>query len=704
MRTDRPRPARTCDMQPARMRRRAVLAVLLITVAGVPVLASQASAAPVPVVNPPVGGGPVVSQAFETTTFEVGPMGSGNDSASGSGLVPRPSGAFGLKSISFDLVDEQGNSLDPMAVMLHHFVIGRVNSQDTACPGHRVGGFPVEPLVGTGMERTPIDFQDPYALLVGASDTWGGVWEFMNQTDQTLRFKIKYTIGVQPGASSLNTRGVTPYWAGAVGCPGTKTWDVPGDGGPGGVATRSWDWTMPADGVIVGIGGHMHDGGIDMVTKHEDGTVICTNTANYDMGMLMSIDRCPLHESVQAGEKLRVTTRYDNSQPHNDVMSAAVVFIWFGTQGTGVADNTYRQVPPARLLDTRQPGSVPIGPQQTVAVKVTGVAGVPDSNVDSVVVNLTAVNPSQNTHLTAYRSGSTRPGSSNVNAAAGQTVANLAIVPVGSGGEITIFNNAGTTNAIVDIEGWYGSAEPAGDRFSPVPPARLLDTRSAGGAVGPGETRTIQVAGVAAAPASGVSAALVNLTATDVTGATHVVAWATGETMPPTSNLNVVAGQTAANLAVVPVGADGSFTVVNNSASTELIVDLQGWYGPTAANRYGSVSPARVFDSRFGIGGPASVLGPGSTRTVQVAGVGDVPATGAQAVVVNLTGTGVTGATHVVAWATGTPMPPTSNLNLEAGQTAANLAVVPVGGDGSITIRNQSATDQVIVDVQGWYG
>ena len=45
-----------------------------------------------------------------------------------------------------------------------------------------------------------------------------------------------------------------------------------------------------------------------------------------------------------------------------------------------------------------------------------------------------------------------------------------------------------------------------------------------------------------------------------------------------------------------------------------------------------------------------------------------------------------------------------SNLNFSKGQTTANLAVVPVGADGKISIYNgSSGSVQLIADIAGYF-
>jgi hypothetical protein len=58
---------------------------------------------------------------------------------------------------------------------------------------------------------------------------------------------------------------------------------------------------------------------------------------------------------------------------------------------------------------------------------------------------------------------------------------------------------------------------------------------------------------------------------------------------------------------------------------------------PTAAGAFAWVTPARILDTRLGIGVPAAAIQPHQTVTVQVAGRGGVPASGAAAVAMTVT-------------------------------------------------------------------
>ena len=110
-----------------------------------------------------------------------------------------------------------------------------------------------------------------------------------------------------------------------------------------------------------------------------------------------------------------------------------------------------------------------------------------------------------------------------------------------------------------------------------------------------------------------------------------------------------------------------------------------------------------MLDTRSGLGAPAAALGAGRTLELTVAGRGGVPATGAGAVVLNLTGIAATASTHLTAWPGGQPRPTASVLNLTRGQVAPNLVIVKVGDGGRISIYNNAGSVHLAADVVGWF-
>ncbi|MDP8988341.1 MAG: hypothetical protein M3N11_08355, partial [Actinomycetota bacterium] len=102
-------------------------------------------------------------------------------------------------------------------------------------------------------------------------------------------------------------------------------------------------------------------------------------------------------------------------------------------------------------------------------------------------------------------------------------------------------------------------------------------------------------------------------------------------------------------------------------------------------------------------GAPVAKLGPGASLDLQATGRGGVPAAGVSGVVVTVTATDPTAASHLTVWPTGSPRPVASNLNFTAGRTVANSVFVKTGTGGKVSIFNNSGSVHVIADVVGWY-
>ncbi len=393
---------------------------------------------------------------------------------------------------------------------------------------------------------------------------------------------------------------------------------------------------------------------------------------------------------------------------------------------TSAFPGQYTPLPPFRILDTRSAvgGFGTVGAGQSIDVKVAGVAlsGVPAMSSatppSAVILNVTVTNPTASGYLTLYPTGVTRPLASNLNFVAGQTVPNLVEVALGSGGKVTTFNSAGSTDVIFDVAGWVstqGTVTGTAGLYRPLVPVRLMDTRiSLGGSptLTPGQTVNLQVTGQQTVPPTGVSAVVLNVTATNTTAAGYLTVFPFGAGRPVASNLNFVAGQTVPNRVVVKVGTNGQVSVFNFTGNTDVVVDVGGWFtdgsdATATGGQFTGLTPARILDSRIGQGAPAAI-GANVSITVQVAGQGPVPAMTAtvppKAVVLNVTVTNTTAASFLTVYPSDAANRPTaSDLNWTAGLTVPNLVVVKLGADGKVALYNLAGSTDVIADVVGWY-
>jgi SpoIID/LytB domain protein len=367
-------------------------------------------------------------------------------------------------------------------------------------------------------------------------------------------------------------------------------------------------------------------------------------------------------------------------------------------------------VTPARILDTRAPGNSPLGPGQTRVVQVAGLGGVPSDAV-GVVLNVTATDTTSFSYLTVWpTSGGGRPNASNLNwDRRGQTVANLVYTALGTGGQVSIYNNMGTTSVVVDVFGYFETPDSAGGLgFLPVTPNRALDTRDGtggpAGVIGPHGARTVAIG-----PANGVSpyaqAVVTNLTVTHPTAESYLTMWPAGTAQPATSNINMLPRDTRANAALATLGAGGSgVTLYNNLGTTDAIIDVMGQYVPAdgVTGQYVGVTPTRLLDTRTPNGGHPKPLAQDETFALQVLGRGGIPASGVSAVVLNVTAVAPSAPTYITVWGSGGARPGISNLNAGAGTVVPNLVVTAVGPDGKVNLYNNRGDAGLVVDVVGW--
>ena len=264
------------------------------------------------------------------------------------------------------------------------------------------------------------------------------------------------------------------------------------------------------------------------------------------------------------------------------------VFGYYTSQFTGgvVAGDRFVALSPQRLFDTRTGQGVPAGKLGHLApidIQVAGSVGVP-ADATAVVMNLTVTEPDAPGYLRLTPAGAPIAATSNVNFFAGDTVPNLSIVRLGAGGRVQLDGAGAGKHAVGDVFGFFGgAAAAAGSRLRAAAPRRLLDTREGLGAakatIGPGRTIDVVVAGRAGVPAHA-TAVVLNVTATNVAAASYVTVWPSGESMPGTSNLNLVPGQTLANLVICRLGAGGALTFANKLADCDVLADVMAYFVP----------------------------------------------------------------------------------------------------------------------------
>lgn len=359
-----------------------------------------------------------------------------------------------------------------------------------------------------------------------------------------------------------------------------------------------------------------------------------------------------------------------------------------------------------RILDTRIGLGAPaqrLGPGGELTLNIsgalpTGKFSPASASATSVVLNLTAVNATESSFLTAYASGQPRPTTSNSNFVRGQIAAHLVTVPVGADGTIKIYNHSGAVDVVADIIGSY--APDGYDRFTAVKPTRVLDTRTGQGAgkagkIGPRGYLCFNLpAGLGLPPR--VDAVVLNLTATGADQSTFLTANINNGL--DTSSVNLVPGETVANQVIVPI--EGGAVCINNAnGHTDAVVDLTGYYDATAQGMFTPILPSRLLDTR---NGPGTPLAPDSLTHLQIGGVSGIPE-GATGAVLNLTATEPDQPGYLVAYPDGTGWPGTSSVNFTAGQTVPNLVSTGLGANGQIDLYNHTGHTHAVVDAFGYF-
>ena len=262
----------------------------------------------------------------------------------------------------------------------------------------------------------------------------------------------------------------------------------------------------------------------------------------------------------------------------------------------------YVPIQPGRILDTRstlggEKGLVDDG--KTIAVTIEGATAInetnslagnttvtlPSSGITAVAATITVTEATDLGVVTAYADGSTEPSSNNINYTTGNTIADAAIIPVGSDGKIdlTVGGSTGTsTDLILDVTGYYVAGNSATGASAYVPlsaatdtaPFRVWDTRQhTDGAIA--AAGYLHVPGTAATE---VSAYALNVTAVSPQDAGDLSVYPDATSDNETSNLNFGAGAIYADFAQATSSSTGVDIGNNSSGDVQIVVDEFGYF------------------------------------------------------------------------------------------------------------------------------
>ena len=383
------------------------------------------------------------------------------------------------------------------------------------------------------------------------------------------------------------------------------------------------------------------------------------------------------------------------------------------------APTTYHALTPARILDTRNGiglagGALVSHVAQTFAV--TGQGGVP-AGATAVTGNLTVTGQTSLGYLSIGPNATNNPTSSTLNFPVGDDRANGVTVALGAGGtlSLTYVATAGATaHAIFDVSGYF-TPDSSGSTYHAVSPARLLDTRNGtGGISGPLSShvaRSFSVTGGESPIPAGATAVTGNLTVTGQTSPGYLFIGPVATNDPTSSTLNFPVRDDRANNVTVALGTGGvlgvTFVAPSPGNSAHVIFDVSGYFTADATgSSYVPLSPARILDTRYGIGGLSSPFVTHVARSFGVTGAGGVP-TDADAVTGNLTVTGQTSPGYLFIGPDATNDPTSSTLNFPAADNRANGVTAALGTGGVLWVTFVAPTGgnsaQAIFDVTGYF-
>jgi len=146
-----------------------------------------------------------------------------------------------------------------------------------------------------------------------------------------------------------------------------------------------------------------------------------------------------------------------------NILRVTLFMLLFAVAGNALAQSgpySYYTLTPCRIVDTRGAngtnGGPIVGTDSTRNFQIRGVCGVP-AGAKAVSLNLTIVNATQSSFLTAWPSNVARPFVSMLNfEAADPSLANGVIVGLSTNTQdLSVYNSSGNVHVIIDVTGYF---------------------------------------------------------------------------------------------------------------------------------------------------------------------------------------------------------------------------------------------------------
>jgi YVTN family beta-propeller protein len=241
-------------------------------------------------------------------------------------------------------------------------------------------------------------------------------------------------------------------------------------------------------------------------------------------------------------------------------------------------------ITPCRVADTRvDTFPTGLGPPQLFALTprdfpVLNSPCIPSGiNPAAYSFNFTVVPGHPVGYLTVWPTGQSQPVVSTLNDQTGTIVANAAIVPAGTAGDISVYSTH-DTQLLIDIDGYFAPAGPGGLSLYGVQPCRVIDTRQLGPPFSGTLSPPVDVVDSPCGLLADAQAYVFNATVVPTGALGYLTLWPDGTGQPVVSTLNAFDGALTNNMAIVPTN-NGNVDAFANGL-TQLILDISSYFAP----------------------------------------------------------------------------------------------------------------------------
>ena len=297
-------------------------------------------------------------------------------------FVDHPNVNGSITAMSVNVVNADDSPVPIQRLMLHHIVFFEIGQPDPTCASFI--GYDSKPwnyanlsrpIYGAGEERNVLVLPKGYGLPIRkqtGNDAWSNiqkqwamVWMLMNHRGVSDHAFIKYTVTWD---DSPNLKPVHPYWLDVRNCNADPIYSVPGGGAKGAVNRQTYEYKMPESGRIVAGGGHVHGGARKLKVSEPD----CGNRTVFQSKPAWGTAANPfyhvrpiLHEPgpismsgmlsekgypIAKGERVRLTSDYDDRLPHTRVMGISMIYVAPGKVAKcGRPPGDIQHIQPAKL-------------------------------------------------------------------------------------------------------------------------------------------------------------------------------------------------------------------------------------------------------------------------------------------------------------------------------------------------------------------